>query len=663
MSGVTVAQSVSMNAHGGVQKVGEGNKTQVIYTLIRDQKYAQVIRILNDEVRAHPRSRGALSLLGFCYYYLQDYAQAATTYEQLVRVAPGVEQYRVYRAQCLYHGAMYDDAMRAAMMVEDSQYRDRMLHLQAAIKYEQDALPATKSYVDQCIPDHPDTVVLSAAILYKEGQFEPAMKKFRDAMNSLGYQSDLAYNIALCFYKQKQYAQAMKHINEIIDQGVMLHPELSVGSSTPGYEVRSVGNSQTLKETALIEAFNLKAAIEYQLKNFDMARDALNDMPPRSEEELDPVTLQNQALMNMETDAEGGFQKLNFLLSQPPESIPPETFGNLLLLYCKYQYYDVAADVLAQNTHLHEPCLSKDLYDYLEATILTQSSPEEAYRKFDQLAQSHTTILRKLTKEVHDARCVMDNEKTKQALKEYDDALERYVPVLMAQAKIYWDIENYIMVERIFKQSAEFASEHTTWKLNVAHVFFMQETKFPDAIRFYQPAIKEKRESDILDVTAIVLANLCVSYIMTNHNDEAEELMRQIEKEEERQSVESTKQSYHLCIVNLVIGTLYCAKGNFEFGVSRIIKSLEPYEKKLGVDTWFYAKCCFLALFEALAKHTMVAKDEFYKQILQFLSQAEEYGTDIITLVSTQGNEVDPAVHNVAYEARQLKRMFLKLGD
>lgn len=40
------------------------------------------------------------------------------------------------------------------------------------------------------------------------------------------------------------------------------------------------------------------------------------------------------------------------------------------------------------------------------------------------------------------------------------------------------------------------------------------------------------------------------------------------------------------------------SQGNFEFGISRIIKSLEPYEKKLGTDTWFYAKRCFLALAE-----------------------------------------------------------------
>lgn len=47
----------------------------------------------------------------------------------------------------------------------------------------------------------------------------------------------------------------------------LIFPELSVGMTTEGIDVRSVGNSLTLHETALIEAFNLKAAIEYQLKN------------------------------------------------------------------------------------------------------------------------------------------------------------------------------------------------------------------------------------------------------------------------------------------------------------------------------------------------------------------------------------------------------------
>jgi len=56
-------------------------------------------------------------------------------------------------------------------------------------------------------------------------------------------------------------------------------------------------------------------------------------------------------------------------------------------------------------------------------------------------------------------------------------------------------------------------------------------------------------------VSAIVLANLCVSHIMTAQNEEAEELMRKIEKEEERLYYqEPEKKVFHLCIVNLVIG-------------------------------------------------------------------------------------------------------------
>ena len=44
-------------------------------------------------------------------------------------------------------------------------------------------------------------------------------------------------------------------------------------------------------------------------------------------------------------------------------------------------------------------------------------------------------------------------------------------------------------------------------------------------------------------------------------NEEAEELMRKVEKEEEvAASVNPGKQCFHLCIINLVIGTLYCAK-------------------------------------------------------------------------------------------------------
>ncbi len=54
----------------------------------------------------------------------------------------------------------------------------------------------------------------------------------------------------------------MKNIAEIIEKGVREHPELGIGSNTEGIDVRSVGNTAALRQTALIEAFNLKAALE-----------------------------------------------------------------------------------------------------------------------------------------------------------------------------------------------------------------------------------------------------------------------------------------------------------------------------------------------------------------------------------------------------------------
>ncbi len=110
--------------------------------------------------------------------------------------------------------------------------------------------------------------------------------------------------------------------------------------------------------------------------------------------------------------------------------------------------------------------------------------------------------------------------------------------------------------------------------------------------------------------------------------------MKCVEKEEERIAIEEpTKMTYHLCIVNLVIGTLYCSKGNYTFGVSRIVKSLEPFNKKLGTDTWFYAKRCLLSLIETLAKHMMVLPDASFNEVLNFLDAVEVHGKTIKTTI------------------------------
>merc|ERR1719217_1988702 len=158
---------------------------------------------------------------------------------------------------------------------------------------------------------------------------------------------------------------------------------------------------------------------------------------------------------------------------------------------------------------------------------------------------------------------------------------------------------------------------------------------------------------------------------MTSANEEAEELMRLVEKEEEMQQDTPV---YHLCIINLVIGTLYCAKGNFEFGVSRILKSLEPYDRRLGVDTWYYAKRCFLALGETLAKNMMMLKDEAFEDLLSFFDSAALAGKSIPTTINPMANQQQslardvgtgaPKRQNTVFdEARAMKKFFLKMRD
>lgn len=536
----------------------EGEVTLTVYSLIKEGKYDETIQILNNVLQAYDKSKPALSLLGFCYYQLQDFVNASDCYEQLTVIDPEDEEYKLYYAQSLYKASLYEEAMQASLQVETTSLQLKVKKLQAGIKYSQEDFVATKKLIDQCPQDDPDTLNNIACINFKEKKYEEAIKIFKQTEKIMGEKPYLLYNIALCYYMTKDFKTAHACLSKIISKGINEHSELAVGKNTEGLDMRSVGNTRVLHESALIEALNLQAALEYQLKHIDLAKMALTDMPPRFQHELDSVTLHNQALVNMETHPSQGFEKLQFLLQQ--DVFPPETFANLLLLYIKYEYYDLAADVLAENVHLTYKYLDEFLYKFIESVILRQKAPEEAYKSFDEMASSVTEDLRKVTKRVQEESKNHHEEAAKKAIRDYDDTLDLFIPVLMQQAKIYWDHENYPQVEKIFRKSVEFCKDQDIWKLNVAHVLFMQENKFKEAASFYEPLVK-RHYDEILEISAIVLANLCVSYIMTSQNEEAEELMRKIEKEEENVAYEHPeKKVFHLCIVNLVIGTLYCAK-------------------------------------------------------------------------------------------------------
>nr|CAG4643078.1 EOG090X0302 [Ilyocryptus agilis] len=634
-------------------------------TLMRPAAPSQAAESENPDLLAIGTidSKAGLSLLAYCCYQVQDFANAASCYEQLASMHADQQDYKLHWAQSLYQAGLYASALKICGQITDDKLKPKVLKLEAAIHFAADNLPAAQSAVtlafSMSTANDVDTLVNMGCISYKEENYVEALKKFQSALHMSGFEPQLLYNVAICHYKLKEYAPAIKCIADIIERGIRDHPELSVGMATEGLEVRSVGNTLSLHNSALVEAFNLKAATEYQLKNCrkfasclkrahnynnsnctdEGAREALTDMPPRLESEIDPVTLHNMALLTADTNPSESFDKLQFLLQQQvaqqlqqaenpdlgtsPLACPPETFANLLLLYCKYEYFDMAADLMAEHADLTYKHLSPYIFDFLEALIIQQTSPEEAFAKFDTL-------------------CVR-----------YGEA-----------AKIYWDRENYLQVEKLFRQSAELCGDADVWRLNVAHTLFMQENKFREATSFYEPLVKQNYDN-ILNVSAVVLANLCVCYLVTSQNEEAEELLRKLEKEEEQKSLENPQSKFfHLSIVNLVIGTLYCSKGNYEFGVSRVIKSLEPYHQKLGTDTWFYAKRCLMSLLENMAKHVVVIKDSIIDDIIQFLDSCQFHGKEVQTILenpSTVNAHVNGARFTVTYEARIIKSLLLQI--
>ena len=675
---------------GPVTRLADGAKTSTIYSLIRDAQYPEAIAHLTSELSSHPKSRAALSLLSYCYFHANDFQSASQCYQQLVSLFPHVGDYRFHWAQSLYKAGLYADALSVLQTLQGMpEWGQRVHQLTAAIQFDQEAVADSYAALSHCEADD-NTMFARACLLYREKKYDAATELFTLIQTSSGPTPDLIYALAACHFQLKQFPAALKLLTEHIERQVKLHPQLSVGarmdaatsssapslaSSTSAPSVLSVGNGPVLRDSFLVEAFNLKAAIEFTLASPLHARESLLDMPPRDLHELDIITLHNTALLEMERNPAENLKKLQFVLEVGGVHFPREAFHNLLLFYCKFDYYDLCADILAENTHLLHT-LQPEVLQYLECMILIQSNAAEAYRKLEQLSAQYIERLRKVTKAIQEHRLASDTELIKAELKTYDATIDAYLPILMSQCRIYWDRHNYEQVERLLKLNAEFVSESDTFRLNVAHTLYMQETRYKDAITYYE-FICKKHYTSILHVQPSILANLCVSYIMCSENEEAEELMRLIEKEEEKATApgsghtlkggegDGASPPYHLCIVNLVIGTLYCSKGNFEFGISRIIKSFEPLQQKLNVDTWFYAKKNILSVMEYTAKHMFVMKREFYEEMEGFLTECEKEGKEVKVRVpgSERGTEGEEWKNNVTYEARMLKKMLIKLRD
>ena len=643
--------------------LNEGQYTNHIYNLIKDQEYDEAIKILNIQLVANPRSRAALSLLGYCNYLNGIYDVAAEMYEQLTKYYPDIVEYRINLAQALFKSENYEEALQAANGIPID-YNHQKSILQFAIKYQMNDLSDAEKILNNAQEDRQETLVCRGCVLYKDNKFEDAQQMFTNA-KKLGESPDIEYNIGVCCYKLKMLSSAHTCIQNILDAANKNHPDIVLKSrQEQGVPRQSLANSPALYESCLIEAYNLKAAIDYHLGNNDDARECLNEMPPREDEELDSVTLHNLALVNIEKDPDDSFKKLNFLLKNPP--CPPEALGNLLILYCKYEQYDLAHDVLSENEDLKTKYLSEEEITYITALSMMRSSKEAAYESLDKLGKIYRDLIEKQHKLMRDNKNNTDKNFFSKIVNTYENILQKYLPVITAQAKIFWDLGNYDTVESILKSNdiQEIYNENQTWKINLGHAYFIQETYFKEAINYYMDVYTNA--TDIMSIPASVIANLCVSLIMIQRNEEAQEIIKTVEEEELKAvAANADGQYFHVCIVNLIVGTLYCAKGNYEFGIGRILVSFQNFHKRMNMDTWYYAKRCFLSLIENLAKQILCVPDKLFIELINFLDNADKYGKNITTQIldSHSAEEENAEKCTVSSEARLLKKVLLKIKD
>ena len=75
------------------------------------------------------KSRAGLSLLGYCYFYIQDYVNASDCYEQLTILYPEQEQYKLYYSQALYKCGLFQESIKAASQIETPEIRAKVIEL------------------------------------------------------------------------------------------------------------------------------------------------------------------------------------------------------------------------------------------------------------------------------------------------------------------------------------------------------------------------------------------------------------------------------------------------------------------------------------------------------------------------------------------------------
>ena len=91
----------------------------------------------------------------------------------------------------------------------------------------------------------------------------------------------------------------------------------------------------------------------------------------------------------------------------------------------------------------------------------------------------------------------------------------------MYQARIFWDQKDYKSVELTLEASYDICYESQVFRTNLAHSVYMQgSSRYSDAIQKYESLLTDfDLFNNLLYAETIVLANLCVCYLITKQSE------------------------------------------------------------------------------------------------------------------------------------------------
>jgi len=591
---------------------------------VNNGDYKTAIAKLEKKRITTDNPRAVYSLLGYCYFQSGKYKEAIEMYEYLSNAYPDFQEYKLYNGLCYYKTGKYETAGRIVDSIDDLSLVDKIEQLKAAISFSKNNYSEAREHLKRVNKRDATATINEGCILFKEKKYNEALKKFQEGISLVGgYHNQLYYNIALCYYRMGDSKNSINFIKTIVKRANEKLQELPENKLT--HEVHQSG---------LIEALNLKAAIEYEKGKTDKAKQTLknlNEMLSKLGVPKDSTTSHNEAIVNVNDNCAESITKLNELLNT--NIAPPETFQNLIHLYCKYRFFDFANDMLNSRPQMASKYIERDEYEYIKALIQEEKNPDEAIKQYDNIINEYKKRLDNINKKLEQGG--NNNEKALFSANERRNIIERLVCVISNKARISWEAKDFVKTEQVFAEHESYCRDNKIFNMNMGHALFMQEGKYHEASKYYADIV-QKHKDNLNEVDIFVLANLSLCYILTKQHDKAKKLMDTIKKHEEEVSGNNPGAVLlHYCSVNLVIGTLYCSKGNFEFGLDLIIKNLYPINEKLGTDTWHYVKRCLLAFIEQLTKNQIVLKDKmFLEKLINFLEDVQSHGKNITTVSS-----------------------------